>query len=249
MFLFSYYGLFTIPCSLVNGLPLAKQHASSTFRSTYRPHRATPPKTNTWNSLPLYTTNLINTSKFTFKSTKFCRIYYDNPVGISDPKTWQSKLSKNFPALSGKQNKTKQNKTKQNKTKQNKTKQNITACKSCTFRGDNIRWNFLHHTAASRCEDFRTFRSLTPSPSTGCAAGLVEPQAHPVDGESPKRWLKYDIVSTSARYCCVSSNACHVHLLIFYVYKTIATQNWLNLLHKLLSHSVQAVSFFNKVKK
>ena len=146
-------------------------------------------------------------------------------------------------------NKTKQNKTKQNKTKQNKTKQNITACKSCTFRGDNIRWNFLHHTAASRCEDFRTFRSLTPSPSTGCAAGLVEPQADPVDGESPKRWLKYDIVSTSARYCCVSSNACHVHLLIFYVYKTIATQNWLNLLHKLLSHSVQAVSVFNKVQK
>ena len=42
--------------------------------------------------------------------------------------------------------------------------------------------NFLGQTTTSRCEGFSTFRNLTPSPSSGCAGGLVPP-ARPEDGD------------------------------------------------------------------
>ena len=61
--------LFITPCSLINGLPLAKRYASSTFWPNYRPHTATPPKNSTWTPLPVYTTNLINTSEFTYSTS------------------------------------------------------------------------------------------------------------------------------------------------------------------------------------
>jgi hypothetical protein len=38
-----------------------------------------------------------------------------------------------------------------------------------------IQRNFLGQTAASRCEGFPTYRELAPSPSLGCAGGLVLP--------------------------------------------------------------------------
>jgi hypothetical protein len=48
--------------------------------------------------------------------------------------------------------------------------------KSWSFRGNRIQWNFLRHTAVSGCEGFPTIRELTPSPSSGCAGGLVVPK-------------------------------------------------------------------------
>jgi hypothetical protein len=43
-----------------------------------------------------------------------------------------------------------------------------------SFRGNRIQWDFLiRQTAASGCKGFPTFRELTPSPSSGCAGGLV----------------------------------------------------------------------------
>ena len=39
-----------------------------------------------------------------------------------------------------------------------------------------IQWHFLRQTAAPRCEVFPQFRGLTPSPSSGCACGLVDPK-------------------------------------------------------------------------
>ena len=39
-----------------------------------------------------------------------------------------------------------------------------------------IQWNFLSQTAVWRCEDFMTYPQLFPSPSSGCAGGLVAPQ-------------------------------------------------------------------------
>jgi hypothetical protein len=37
-----------------------------------------------------------------------------------------------------------------------------------SFRRERIQWNFLAYTADSECENFPTFRDLTPSPSSGC---------------------------------------------------------------------------------
>ena len=51
---------------------------------------------------------------------------------------------------------------------------------------ERIQWNFFGQTAASRCEGFQTIRELNPSPSSGRAGGLVEPetvQLHPEDGD------------------------------------------------------------------
>ena len=47
--------------------------------------------------------------------------------------------------------------------------------KSWSFRGFRIQRNFLGQTAVSGCEVFPAFWELTPSPSSGCAGGLVEP--------------------------------------------------------------------------
>jgi hypothetical protein len=60
---------------------------------------------------------------------------------------------------------------------------------NCTFkRGNQIRLiiysgNFLEQTAARRCEDFPTFRELTPSPSSMCAGGKPKLPAHSEDGD------------------------------------------------------------------
>ena len=42
--------------------------------------------------------------------------------------------------------------------------------------GNNESHEALAATAASRCEDFQTFRELTPSPSSGFDGGLAEPK-------------------------------------------------------------------------
>jgi len=62
----------------------------------------------------------------------------------------------------------------------------VHSCVLATIQGDSkrrsqfntfvIQLNFLGQTAASRCEVFPTFRQLTPSPSSGCAGGLVAPK-------------------------------------------------------------------------
>jgi len=44
------------------------------------------------------------------------------------------------------------------------------------YFNSNNHWTFLGQTAASRCEVFPTFWKLTPSPSSGCAGGLVAPK-------------------------------------------------------------------------
>ena len=46
-------------------------------------------------------------------------------------------------------------------------------CKTWSFLGNGIQWDFLGQTAASGCEGFPTFRELIPSPSSGCTGGLV----------------------------------------------------------------------------
>jgi len=48
--------------------------------------------------------------------------------------------------------------------------------KSWSFREDRIKLTFLGQAAALGCEGFATFQELTPSPSSGCAGGLVAPK-------------------------------------------------------------------------
>jgi hypothetical protein len=47
---------------------------------------------------------------------------------------------------------------------------------SCSICGGRIQSNILGPTAGSRCGGFPTFRALTPSPSSGCAGGFIEPK-------------------------------------------------------------------------
>jgi len=46
-------------------------------------------------------------------------------------------------------------------------------CKTWSFLGNGIQWDFLGQTAASGCEGFPTFRQLIPSTSSGRARGFV----------------------------------------------------------------------------
>ena len=43
---------------------------------------------------------------------------------------------------------------------------------------------FFGQRVVSKCEGFQTIRGLNPSPSSGCAGGLLEPETLPSDPEN-----------------------------------------------------------------